>query len=593
MATQSIEKLRGGEFLLTAPELDSVFIPEDFTEEQTMIGATTRQFIERDVLPHVDEIENKNFDVTVALLKKSAELGLLAGSVPEAYGGLGLDTVSSMLVAEEIARVSSLAVSHGAHTGIGTLPIVYFGTTAQKEKYLPKLATGELLAAYALSESGSGSDALAARTRADLSADGREYVLNGEKMWITNGGFADIFIVFAKVGGEQFTGFIVEKGFPGVSTGAEEHKMGILGSSTRPLLLSNARVPVENLLGEIGKGHKIAFNILNIGRFKLGAACLGGCKYALIDAARYASERHQFGKPILSFGAIQYKLGQMALLTWVAESMVYRTAGLIDTALEGVTDAQAKLAAIEEYAIECSIIKVVASEVLDYVVDEAVQIFGGNGYVRESSVERYYRDARINRIFEGTNEINRLLVPGMLLRRATKGTLPLMAAIRRIMDEVLEGPTLGATVSDDALEAAGAVVANAKKIALVVAGLAAQTYQDGIQNEQEALCGISDIIMRVYMMESALLRARKLANRQGAGKAADPIAYASLYIDQAMGEIEGFARDVLAGLAEGDTLRGHLAVLRRFARRDPVNGVPIRRRIANKIGGNPKWESVV
>src|SRR5438876_5648592 len=441
--TKQLETIKkGGSFLIEEMAAEDLFTPEDFSEEQTMIRDMTEQFVEEEVLPQVEKIEHKEWDVTVGLLRRCGELGLLGVEVPEQYGGENLDKVSAMIVAEKLARVASFAVSYGGHCGIGTLPIVYFGKEEHKRKYLPPLCKADKISAYALSEAGSGSDALAAKTTAVRSADGSHWILNGEKMWITNSAFADMFITFAQVDGKQFSCFIVEKDYPGVSTGAEENKMGLRGSSTRPLILNNAQVPIDNVVGEIGKGHHVAFNILNIGRAKLGAGAVGGAKTALNDAVQYAKQRITFGKPIASFGAIKHKLAEMATRIWVAEGMVYRTAGLMDFGLEGidVDDAAPVLKAIEEYAVECSILKVFCSEVLDFAVDEAVQIYGGYGYSAEYPVERYYRDSRVNRIFEGTNEINRLLITGMLLKRAAAGHLPPYESAPRIVDEVMSSP---------------------------------------------------------------------------------------------------------------------------------------------------------
>src|SRR5499427_5403414 len=455
----------GGSFLIEESAPEDIFTPEDFSEEQTMIRYMTEQFVEDEVLPEVEKIEHKDWDVTVRLLKRCAELGLLGIEVPEKYGGENLDKVSAMIVAEKMARVASFAVSYGGHSGIGTLPIVYFGREEHKRKYLPSLCKADRISAYALSESGSGSDALAAKTNAVRNNDGTQWIMNGEKMWITNAAFADMFITFAQVDGKQFSCFIVEKENPGVSTGAEENKMGLRGSSTRPLILNNAQIPVDNLIGEIGKGHHVAFNILNIGRAKLGAGAVGGAKTALNDAIQYAKQRIAFGKPIASFGAIKHKLAEMAARIWVAEGMVYRTAGLMDRGLEGLDldDTRQVLKAIEEYAVECSILKVFCSEVLDFGVDEAVQVYGGYGYSAEYPVERYYRDSRVNRIFEGTNEINRLLIPGMLLKRAAGGRLPLLEP-----------------AAYDGADEEERVVANAKQIALLCLGAARRAYPEGL-----------------------------------------------------------------------------------------------------------------
>jgi alkylation response protein AidB-like acyl-CoA dehydrogenase len=576
--------MKGGGFLVEEVEPSQVFTPEDFTEEQKMIAQTVDEFMINDVLPQRDKMENKDLQVTIDLLRKAADLGLCGIEVPEKYSGLGLDKVSAMLVAEKMTRYGSFAVSYGGHTGIGSLPIVYFGNEEQKKKYLPKLVNGELLSSYALTEAGSGSDALAAKTTAVLSPDGKHYVLNGTKMWITNAGFADIFITFAKIDGDKFSCFIIEKTFPGVSTGAEEKKMGIRGSSTRTLILEDAKVPVENLLGEIGKGHKIAFNILNIGRFKLGAACIGGAKNCIEETVKYANERHQFGRPIGSFGAIKHKLGEMAIRTYVGESMVYRTAGLLDAALShvDVDDPQQALKAIEEYAVECATIKVLGSEYLDYVVDEAVQTFGGYGYSQEYPVEMPYRDSRINRIFEGTNEINRLLIMGMLLKRAMKGELPLLSAAQKLQDEILGFPSVEEE-DDSHFGREKRIVKNIKKIGLLVSGLAVQKYLTAIEEEQEILSRISDIVMEAWASESALLRTQKRIASAGEEKSAVYAWMTRAYINDAIGRVETSAREVLAAISEGDMLRTHLAALKRFTKFAPLNTIDIRRKLADTM----------
>ncbi len=566
---------KGGSFLIeeTAPE--EVFTPEDFSEEQMMIRDMTEQFVEEEVLPQTEKIEHKEWDVTVRLLRRCGELGLLGIEVPEKYGGENLDKVSAMIVAEKLACVASFAVSYGGHSGIGTLPIVYFGTEEHKRKYLPPLCKAEKISAYALSESGSGSDALAAKTNAVRSAGGDHWIINGEKMWITNSAFADIFITFSQVDGKQFSCFIIEKDYPGVSTGAEENKMGLRGSSTRPLILNNARIPIGNLVGEIGKGHHVAFNILNIGRAKLGAGAVGGAKTALNDSIQYAKQRIAFGKPIASFGAIKHKLAEMAARIWVAEGMVYRTAGLMDRGLEGADmDNPAQvLKAIEEYAIESSILKVFCSEVLDFTVDEAVQVYGGYGYSAEYPVERYYRDSRVNRIFEGTNEINRLLIPGMLLKRAAAGQLALHAAVRAVADEVMS-PSMPAEPAGS-LGAELAALAQAKKALLFTAGSAIQKFADTIRDEQEVLMHISNIVMEIFAMDTAIHRLMKK-------NSADPHTdVARTFINDAMSRIEFSAKQVLAAAAEGDTLRAQLAALRRLFRWTPINTVKARQRIAD------------
>ncbi len=580
--------ITGGAFLIEERTPEEVFTPEDFTEEHRMIAETTRQFIDNEVIPRIDELEKKDWQLARDLVKKAADLGLIGANIPEEYGGLGLDQTSGALVGENIGRCASFATTLGAESGIGLLPIIYFGTEAAKQKYLPKIATGELITAYALTEAGSGSDAMAAKATARLSDDGTHYVLNGEKMFITNGGFADIFIVFAKVDGDKFTAFIVEKQ-EGVSPGAEEHKMGIKGSSTTPLVLADAKAPVENLLAEVGKGHKIAFNTLNIGRFKLGAMCIGGMKLMVNESVRYANERHQFGKSISSFGAIKSKLGEMAIRTWVGESMIYRTLGMIETAISDTTDPNAKLKAIEEYSAECSIIKVALSEYCDYVVDEMVQIYGGYGYSADYPAERAYRDSRINRIFEGTNEINRMLIPGRLMKSALSGKLALLPAAQALMDEILT-PQMASFDEDDAVLAVEEKLAsNAKKVALMTLGTAAQKFMTTLADQQEILLGIADIIMDAYAMESAILRARKLAASQGEEAAARYIDMTRVFCNDAVERIEAHAKNTLAGMAEGDELRTLLAALRRFTKLTPVNTIAARQRIADVLIQANKW----
>ncbi|HXQ71172.1 MAG TPA: acyl-CoA dehydrogenase family protein, partial [Pyrinomonadaceae bacterium] len=540
--------------------------------------------IDNEVMPHLDRLEKHDWDLTRELVHKAADLGLIGASIPEEYGGLGLDQTSGALIGENIGRSASFATTLGAESGIGLLPIVYFATDAAKQKYLPKIAAGELISAYALTEAGSGSDAMAAKATARLSEDGKEYILNGEKMWITNGGFADIFIVFAKVDGDKFSAFIIERQ-PGLTSGAEEHKMGIKGSSTTALVLSDVRTPVENLLGEVGKGHKIAFNVLNIGRFKLGAMCLGGMKLGIQESVRYANERHQFGKSISSFGAIKAKLAEQAIRTWVGESMIYRTLGMIETGIGAVDskDMDARLRAIEEYAAECSIIKVALSEYCDYVVDEMVQIYGGYGYSADYPAERAYRDARINRIFEGTNEINRMLIPGRLMKSALSGNLPLLPAAQALMDEVLS-PQLPSLDDDDTLLALEEKLAqNAKKVALMTLGTAAQKYMMKLGDQQEILMGIADIIMDTYAMETSILRARKLAASQGETAAARYLDITRVFCNDAVGRIESRAKTTLAGMSEGDELRTLLAALRRFTKQQPMNTIVARQRIADDM----------
>src|SRR5438270_1278015 len=589
MATTAVpsSKISGGSFLLETRRPDEIFTPEDFTEQHQLIGQTAEEFAVNEIVPNIEKIEHKDFSVTRDLLKKAGELGLSSVEIPEAYGGLEMDKVTAAVIADHIAKYAGFATTWGGHTGIGTLPIVYFGTEEQKKKYLPRLASGQIVGAYALSESTSGSDAMNCRTRAALSPDGKHYFLNGEKMWITNAGFADLFTVFAKVDGEKFTAFLVEKDFPGFSVGAEEHKMGIRGSSTCPIILNECKVPVENLLGEIGKGHLIAFNILNIGRFQPGAMCVGGARVSLENAIGYAKQRKAFKKVIADFGLVREKLANMATLIYVGESLVFRTVGMMDEALAAIDksapDAAKKtLKAIEEYAVECSIIKVWASEMVDYVVDETLQIYAGYGFVEEYPAERAYRDARINRIFEGTNEINRLIITGFLLKRAMGGQLALMPAIKQLMDEVLSGPSVAEDV-EGVLAEEQKLVAAAKKLVLFAAGAATQQYMMQIEQEQEIMGAIADMVMEVYAMESALLRTMKIASAQGETGAALPIAITRVYLSQAMDKIEASARKIIADVAEGDMLRTQMAILRRLAKHDPVNTIGLRQQIADKV----------
>ena len=568
--TSTIKKAKGGSFLIEESHSGEIFTPEDFSEEHRHIPKTASEFSINEVLPAAEEIEAKNFEVTKRLLRKAGELGLLAVDIPEAYGGLEMDKVTSALIAESLNQNASFSVAFGAHSGIGTLPLVWYGTEEQKRKYLPKLATGEWIAAYALSESSSGSDAMNIRTRASLTSDGKEYLLNGEKMWISNCGFADLYTVFAKIDGEKFSAFLVERNSPGLSIGAEEHKLGIRGSSTCPLILNECRVPSANLLGEAGKGHHIAFNILNIGRFKLGAGCVGGARAALQHGIQYAKERKAFGKSIGEFGLIQEKIARCATGIFVGESLTYRTIGMIDAALADVDhnapgasrDIQKR---IEEYAVECSILKVWGSEMLDMVVDHVVQIYGGYGYVEEYPAATAYRDARINRIFEGTNEINRLIITGWLMKRAMAGQLALLPAIKRIMDEVME-PQLASGDFEGALAAERRMLANAKKLTLFAAGAASQKYMQNLQDQQEIMGALADCIIEVYALESCLLRSEKLG-----AAAKNPIAMTKLYAAQAMQTVESSTRKVIAAVAEGDMLRTQMTILRRFAKYEPAD----------------------
>jgi len=581
-APDSTSILRGGEWLLQAASPDSVFTPERLTEEHRLIARTAQAFVDNEVLPVLDQLEQKDWTLARTLVRRGAALGLLGVDVPEAYGGLALDKVTSLVVSEKLARSASFGAAFGAQANLTVVPIMLFGTEAQKQKYLPGLLSGEVIGAYGLSESGSGSDALGARTKATRQADG-SFLLNGEKMWITNGGFADLFVIFAKVDGEQFTAFLVERSF-GVKSGKEEHKMGLHGSSTTPLIFQDVKVPAENVLGEVGKGHKVAFNVLNFARFKLGAMCSGGAQGAIAEAAKYAGTRRQFGQPIAHFGAIKHKLGEMVVRTYAVESLLYRTAGLVDERVAATphepTDGSAALAAFEEYAVEASIAKVLGSETLNYVLDENIQVHGGNGYVKDYPAERHYRDARVNRIFEGTNEINRLLIPGMLVRRAVKGDLPLIPAAKALQDELLGPPTLpepdGSVLADErrAVEAF-------KKTALMVLGLAMQTFGPKLTDEQEVLMHAADILMDVFAAESAVLRAAAAHTRQ-LPRAELHIDAARVFVNDAAMRIDASARQALAATVDGDTLRAMLAALRRLIKVTPINTAALRRRLADE-----------
>ncbi len=585
--------VKGGSWLVEETPPREIFAPEDFSDEQKLMAQTAEQFMDQEVVPRAQDLEERKIETNVELLKKMAPLGLLGIDVPEKFGGMEIDKVTGMILAEKLAHEGSFACSHGSHAGIGSWPMVFYGTDPQKRKYLPRICTGELISSYALTEPHCGSDALALTTRADLGADGKSYTLNGTKMFITNAGFADLFMVFAKIGGDKITCFIVEKNFPGVSTGAEEHKMGIMGSSTRTLILEDAKVPAENILGEIGKGHKIAFNCLNMGRLKLGAGAVGGSKFCMTYAIQYAKERTAFGKAIAEFGLIQQKIAESCVRIFAAESMTYRTAALIDALLSGVSKdspggPEKVLKGIEEYATECSIMKVMGSEFLDYVCDEAVQIYGGYGYSKDYPVERFYRDARINRIFEGTNEINRLLIPGMLLRRAMKGELPLISAARKLMDEVLGFPSLEEE-SHELLAREQRFVKNAKKIALMTAGAAVQRYLDKVADQQEVMGHISNIIMEVYACESSLLRTLKVIESQGRDKAQLHIAMTEHYVSGAAARIDAEAKAALSTIAEGDMLRTQLAALKRFSKYVPVDTVATGRLIAQAALNANGW----
>ena len=590
-ASPVIAAAPGGSFLIKSGTPGEVFTPEDLNEEQRQVAATAAQFARDEILPVADRIEAKEPGLTRALMRKAAELGFTSVDIPEEYCGMGMDKITSTLITDHLSVLASFSTAFGGQIGIATLPLVWYGTEDQKRRYLPKLASGEWMGAYALSEESSGSDAMNIRTRAELSTDGSHYVLNGEKMWITNAGYADLFTVFAKIvdpaGGGKFSAFLVERTASGLTLGAEEHKMGIRGSSTCPLVLTNCQVPKANLLGEAGKGHYIAFNVLNIGRLKLGVACMGGARHALNHAIQYARERTAFGKPIAEFGLIQRKLSTGAARIYAAESMAYRTVGMIDAALAALPAEQKHSAkeiqrCIEEYAVECSILKVYGSEMLSFVADELVQTMGGYGFVEEYPAERIYRDARINRIFEGTNEINRLIITGWLMKRAMAGKLPLLAAIKKLTDEVMQPPSLEAGGSGNAaLAHESELLAAAKKIALFAAGVASQRYMDALQDQQEVMADLADMISGIYGLESALLRAQKLA-ASGAAAAEVAASMTGLLADETMAQGEQAARRVLAACAEGDLLRTHLAVLRRLARFTPANAVALSRAVARR-----------
>jgi alkylation response protein AidB-like acyl-CoA dehydrogenase len=573
---------KGTAFLIEESTPQDIFTPEDLSEEHLAVGRMVDEFWANEVEPNLPAIREKKPGVAMSVLRKSVELGLTAMAIPEEYGGMAMDLPSLMVTAERMGRDGSYGGWHSAHTGIGTLPIVYFGNEQQKRKYLPKLAKVEMLAAYALTEPLAGSDALAARTRADLAPDGKHYVLNGQKMWITNGGAADLFTVFAKVGGEKFTAFLVERNFPGVSSGAEEHKMGITGSSTTAVYLDNVPVPVENLLGEIGRGHVIAFNILNIGRLKLGPALVGAAKNVLAICLKYAKQRKAFGSAIAEFGAIQHKLAEMAIRIFVAESMAWRVVGLIENQMHvaSETGSTQELKAIEEFAAECSMVKVYASEMLDYVVDEGVQIHGGYGYHQDYAVERAYRDARINRLFEGTSEINRLVITGMPLKRAARGQLPLFEAARTVVEQTELQP------GDESSDAELNLVHNAKRIALLTLGVAHQAFGAKLEQQQEIIMSLSDIIMEVFAMESSLLRSRKLAASGAGVNAADACA---VYLRDAIARIELSSRTVLSACDQGEELQRNLSRLRGYANHDPVNAIALRRQIAGQLLASERY----
>jgi alkylation response protein AidB-like acyl-CoA dehydrogenase len=592
VATSIVTKApaKGGSFLLEFPAPLDVFTPADLTDDQKLIGQTAEEFVLKEVLPLAKDLENKKPGLMAELVRKGGELGLMGGGVPEEYGGAGLDKIATTVLTEKLSIYGGFAVTHGAHAGIGTLPIVYFGTEEQKKKYLPKLATGELIGAYCLSEPQAGSDAQNSLTRAVLNAEGTHYVLNGQKMWITNGGFADLYIVFAKIDGEKFSAFIVERAYPGCKPGNEEHKMGIHGSSTTPVFLENCKVPKENLLHEIGRGHIVAFNILNAGRFTLGASCVGGAKHVLMTASKYSKERKAFGKSIGDFGLMKEKLAEMAIQIFAVESMVYRSAGNIQAMVAaGTGDKTAHLMKVlEEYAIESSIAKVYGSEMLDFVVDEGVQIFGGYGFHEEYPVCRAYRDSRVNRIFEGTNEINRMLIVQMLMKRATGGQLALIPAAMKLADEILAGPSFEET-PEGVLAEETRVVANAKKMFLQAAGGAVQKFREKLADEQELVAALANIVMEVYAMESCLLRAQKAAETKGQAANGAMIAAARVFISDAMERAEHEAKRALASVHEGDMLTTQMAVLKRFGKRGAVDTIGLRRQLAAAVQGQDRY----
>ena len=594
MATATLTKIaaKGGSFLLETPQPGDVFTPADLTDDQKLIGQTAEEFVIKEVLPLVKDLENKKPGLMPELVKRGGEVGLMGGGVPEEYGGAGLDKIATTVLTEKLSIYGGFAVTHGAHAGIGTLPIVYFGTEAQKKKYLPKLATGEWIGAYCLSEPQAGSDAQNSLTRAVLNAEATHYILNGQKMWITNGGFADVYIVFAKIDGEKFTAFIVERTFPGFKPGNEEHKMGIHGSSTTPIFLENCKVPKENVLHEIGRGHIVAFNILNAGRFTLGASCVGGSKNVLTTASKYAKERKAFGKQIGDFGMMKEKLAEMAVQIFAVESMVYRSAGNIEAAMTAASGSgdkiQNSMKVLEEYAIESSIAKVYGSEMLDFVVDEGVQIFGGYGFHEEYPVCRAYRDSRINRIFEGTNEINRMLIIQMLMKRAMGGQLPLIPAAMKLADEILAGPSFE-EAPEGVLADEARVVANSKKMFLQAAGGAVQKFREKLAEEQELIGALSNMVMEIYAMESCLLRAQKAAAEKGESATQTMIDAARVFIHDAAERAEHEAKRAVAAVHEGDMLTTQMAVLKRFAKRAPVDTIALRRRVAAAVQSQDRY----
>jgi alkylation response protein AidB-like acyl-CoA dehydrogenase len=596
MATATLNRTaaKGGSFLLESPAPADVFTPADLTDDQKLIGQTAEEFVVKEVLPHVKDLENKKAGLMAELVRKAAEVGLVSGGIPEEFGGAGLDKIATTVLTEKLSIYGGFAVTHGAHAGIGTLPIVYFGTEEQKKKYLPKLASAELIGAYCLSEPQAGSDAQNSLTRAELNKEGTHYILNGQKMWITNGGFADLYVIFAKVDGEKFTAFIVERAFPGCKPGNEEHKMGIHGSSTTPIFLENCKVPKENVLHDIGRGHIVAFNVLNAGRFTLGASAIGGSKHVLMTSSKYAKERKAFGKQIGEFGLMKEKLAEMAIQLFAVESMVYRSAGNIETAMSSAESAGSAdkvantMKVLEEYAIESSIAKIYGSEMLDFVVDEAVQIFGGYGFHEDYPVCRAYRDSRVNRIFEGTNEINRMLIIQMLLKRAMAGSLPLIPAAMKLADEILAGPSFE-EAPEGVLADEARVVANAKKIFLQAAGGAVQKFREKLAEEQELIGALANIVMETYAMESCLLRAQKAAAAKGESAAALMIDAARVFISDAAERVDHEARRALAAVHEGDMLTTQVAVLKRFGKRSAVDTIGLRRKVAAAVQSQDRY----
>jgi alkylation response protein AidB-like acyl-CoA dehydrogenase len=589
VTTSPIVAAAGGSFLIESRTPDEIFTPEDLSEEQRQIAATAERFAREEILPRVAAIEAKEPGSMAAVLRKAAELGFTAVDVPEEYGGLGMDKVSSTLIVDHISVLASFSTAFGAHAGIATLPLVWYGTPEQKQRYLPKLASCEWIGAYGLSEASSGSDAMNIRTRATLSPDGANYILTGEKQWITNGGIADLYTVFAKIDGDKFSAFLLERDTPGLIVGLEEHKLGIHGSSTCPLVLQDCKIPVDNLLGEAGKGHHIAFNVLNVGRFKLAVACIGGARHALAQMIHYAKERRAFGKPIAEFGLIQRKISSSAAQLYAAESMAYRLAGLMDAKL-GTAHAEPSVDVprlldipmrIGEYAVECSILKVYGSEMLTLVSDELIATMGGYGYVEEYPAERTYRDARINRIFEGTNEINRLIITGWMMKRAMSAKLPLLGAIKRVMDEVMEAPAFGARDGGELLAHEATVLAAVKKMTLFAAGVASQRFMTALEEQQEIMADLADLISQVFALESALVRAQKIA-QAGRSSAEVAAAMTGLLADESMALAERAARRVLAACGDGDALETQLAILRRLARVVPADVVALSRTVARQ-----------